>query len=187
MQSMGKFWNWGNRMQLEKNQGETLAGRHLHTCSQKQDEVCLGGLLIQRCAFCCLYLLGVKRYWGNSAYFSFTPSGSIFGELSNFKWVLLRLWMVEGQEEEQEGPSLTRHSAGSHLPGLCAHPCFVCRPQTTACLGGLPLCERHSEDRVALVNRMATVCDCWSPWTPEGTFFFPSRPSRLWTNTTQQF
>lgn len=35
-------------MQLEKNQGETLAGGHLHPCSQKQDEVGLGGLLIQR-------------------------------------------------------------------------------------------------------------------------------------------
>lgn len=35
-------------MQLEKNQGETLAGGHLHPCSQKQDEVGLGRLLIQR-------------------------------------------------------------------------------------------------------------------------------------------
>ena len=72
-------------MQLEKNQGETLAGRHLYPCSQKQDAVCLGELLTQRCVFCCLYLLGVKCYWGDIAYFSFIPSGSIFGELSNFK------------------------------------------------------------------------------------------------------
>ena len=81
-------------MQLEKNQGETLAGRHLHPCSQKQDEVCLGGLLIQRCAFCCLYLLGVKRCWGNSAYFSFTPSDKAekiyrmnwIGKLFHLRW-----------------------------------------------------------------------------------------------------
>lgn len=174
-------------MQLEKNQRvRPLAGGHLLPCSQKQDEVGSKDFLSKDWFLLPIPFRG-KALLGWLCLFFFAPSGSIFGEQSNFRWVLLRLWMVEGQRKKQEGPSLTRHSVGSHLPGLCAHPCFVCRPQTTACLGGLPLCEQHSEDRVSLVNSVAMICNCWSLEAPEGTPSFPSRPSRLWSNTTHQF
>ena len=82
---MGNFWNWGNGMQLEKNQGETLAGRHLYPCSQKQDEVCLGELLIQRCVFCCLCLLGVRLAIGVTFLFLFYSQWKYLWRVEQFQ------------------------------------------------------------------------------------------------------
>lgn len=65
--------------------------------------------------------------------------------------------MVEGQEEKQEGLSLARYPAGSHLPGLHVHTRFVLLASDDSLSWGPPLCERHSEDRVSLV---ATIRDC---------------------------
>ena len=67
--------------------------------------------------------------------------------------------MVEGQEEKHEGLSLARCPAGSHLPGLRVHPRFVLLASDDSLSWGPPLCERHSEDRVSLVSRVATTRD----------------------------
>lgn len=147
----------GEEIRLRKVQEQTLAGRQLHLCPQKQDEVWFGEILIQSCAFRCLYLCGLKpesTIGVTLLIFLLLPMQVALESqaISSKCFGGFRQWKGRGKIRKvlawPDILSTAVFKACKLTPALC------CWPQKTACLGGLPLCEHHLEDRVSLASRV---------------------------------
>lgn len=135
--------------------------------------VCLGGKE-QRC------------HRGEISYFLFSLNAASFGKLSNFKWLLLRFWVVQGREKR-------RVSTWSDILSVAifkaCRPTLVlfCWPQKTTTFVGIHLWHTISDPTSQAHRAWTWFVASQALEVPESTSSFPPGSPNHQPNIVQQF